>query len=101
MAGHASACAGVGAAKLPSNQAATAGWNKVSGFIVDNTSGPTRRPASPLRASPIAARDWRQNTFGYRRVHAYGDWSFGVQTKPAPPPQPPLSQQASRASAPP
>src|ERR1700730_6783021 len=54
IAGHASACAGVGEAKLSLNQFATAGWNRVS------TSADARDAAelslAPVRAFEIEAK---------------------------------------------
>jgi hypothetical protein len=48
IAGHASACAGVGEAKLSANQFATAGWNNAS-------TPPVRRGAVELAPAPARA----------------------------------------------
>src|SRR4029077_12352334 len=54
IAGHASACAGVGEAKLSANQFATAGWNRVS-TRADVRDAAELSPA-PVRAFEIEAR---------------------------------------------
>jgi hypothetical protein len=48
IAGHASACAAVGSAKLSANQFATAGWNSAS-------TAPDRRGAAELAPEPARA----------------------------------------------
>ena len=55
IAGQASACAAVGAAKLRSNQAATAGWNRVSSVMGRTImSCPADRVASHRALCPVA-----------------------------------------------
>jgi hypothetical protein len=54
IAGHASACAGVGEAKLSTNQFATAGWNRVS-TPADTRDAAELSPA-PVRVFEIEAK---------------------------------------------
>src|SRR5277367_2745611 len=54
IAGHASACAGVGEAKVSANQFATAGWNRVS-TLADARNAAEFSPA-PVRAFEIEAK---------------------------------------------
>src|SRR5689334_18227232 len=55
IAGHASACAGVGAANWRSNQAATAGWNKVFAVMIKRAAA-----EAPLLRPCGTAQDGRQ-----------------------------------------
>src|ERR1700726_4043357 len=54
IAGHASACAGVGEAKVSANQLATAGWNRVS--TTDDGRDAAERRRALVRAGEIEAR---------------------------------------------
>src|SRR5580704_3616734 len=54
IAGHASACAGVGEAKLSANQFATAGWNRVS-TPVDGQDA-AELSLAPVRVFKVEAR---------------------------------------------
>src|ERR1700722_18309985 len=54
IAGHASACAGVGEAKLSANQFATAGWNRLS--TTPDGRGAAGRFPTPVRAFKAEAK---------------------------------------------
>ena len=80
MAGHASACAGVGEAKLSANQFATAGWNR------DLTTGDARDAAerfpAPVRAFAVEANSEckrlgsRWTPWNYVRLYMAPDWDL-------------------------
>src|SRR3984957_11933226 len=53
IAGHASACAGVGEAKLSANQFATAGWKRVS--TTPDARGAGERFPAPVRSFKVGA----------------------------------------------
>src|ERR1700733_8495718 len=54
IAGHALACAGVGEVKLPANQFATAGWNRVS--MTPEGRGAAERFPAPVRAFKVETK---------------------------------------------
>src|ERR1700677_320539 len=54
IAGQASACAGVGEAKLSANQSATAGWNRVSRPVAGRDAG--ERLRAPVREVEVEAK---------------------------------------------
>src|SRR6202022_1428367 len=78
MAGHACACAGVGAAKLCANHAATAGWNRGSGFMDADFSGTRQiddRSAVADRASGLQPLS---------NLHAKDRWADSTPNQPTP-----------------
>ena len=82
IAGHASACAGVGAAKFSANQFATAGWNSVRKAAGSRDAAWRRREVaraavvearsvSKRLGSPGDAQEWRPASYIGRRVELW------------------------------